>query len=351
MHEFICGVSAFRLLRTPPQVLELYPPLPDITTRLGKLAIARSPEALGGIGTPLHVLITQREHLRYSSSVKMHLWSRELPLDSFFENELDITLSTPLFTLLTMAPHISCVHLAMVMYELCGSFTVFRPTPEVQAHLDASKTTNLPKNAWRQVRDAQGDGTSLWKRPALISLHELQRYAERIDGLRGSKQFRRALQMVSGSAASPLEAQASILLGAPRRLGGAGLSPFENNRLIRYNREAHRLAGKQYCYCDLFFPGSKQTKALDVECHGHLVHDSMEQGGLDANRTLALQSMGIDVIFLTYEQLVDEDRRHAAIDHIARSAGFRLRPKTEALMKREEELCDDLFINWETLGS
>mgnify|MGYP003179055010 CR=1 FL=1 len=127
MHEFICGVSAFRLLRTPPQVLALYPPLPDISTRVGKLAIARNPEALGGLGTPIHVLVTQRKYLRYPSSVKMHLWSQELPLGSFFENDLEITLSSPLFTLLTMAPHVSVTHLAMAMYELCGSFSVYRP--------------------------------------------------------------------------------------------------------------------------------------------------------------------------------------------------------------------------------
>ena len=130
MHEFICGVSAFRLLRTPPQVLALYPPLPDISTRIGKLAIARNTDTLGGLGAPIHVLVTQREHLRYSSSVKMHLWSQELPLNSFIENELEITLSSPLFTLLTMAPHVSVTHLAMAMYELCGSF--FRLPPSTR---------------------------------------------------------------------------------------------------------------------------------------------------------------------------------------------------------------------------
>lgn len=351
MHEFICGVSAFRLLRTPPQVLALYPPLPDISTRVGKLAIARNPEALGGLGIPIHVLVTQRKYLRYSSSVKMHLWSQELPLGSFFENDLKITLSSPLFTLLTMAPHVSVTHLAMAMYELCGSFSVYRPAPESQAHLDAMRNTRLSRNMWQQVRDAHGNGTSLWKRPPLITVHELQHYAEHINGLRGSKQFRQAVQMVTGQTASPLEAQASMLLGASRRLGGAGLAPFENNHLVRLGRKARRLAGRQHCYCDLFFPGCKGGRALDVECHGHLVHDSAEQGGLDANRTLALQSMGIDVIFLTYEQLVDEERRHVAIDHIARRAGFRPRPKTEALMQKERALCEELFIDWETLGS
>lgn len=186
MHEFICGVSAFRLLRTPPQILALYPPLPDISTRVGKLAIARNPEALGGLGIPIHVLVTQRKYLRYSSSVKMHLWSQELPLGSFFENDLEITLSSPLFTLLTMAPHVSVTHLAMAMYELCGSFSVYRPAPETQAHLDAIRNTRLSRDMWQQVRDAHGNGTSLWKRPPLITVHELQHYAEHINGLRAA---------------------------------------------------------------------------------------------------------------------------------------------------------------------
>lgn len=223
MHEFICGVSAFRLLRTPPQILALYPPLPDISTRVGKLAIARNPEALGGLGIPIHVLVTQRKYLRYSSSVKMHLWSQELPLGSFFENDLEITLSSPLFTLLTMAPHVSVTHLAMAMYELCGSFSVYRPAPETQAHLDAIRNTRLSRNMWQQVRDAHGNGTSLWKRPPLITVHELQHYAEHINGLRGSKQFRQAAQMVTGQTASPLEAQTSMLLGASRRLAAQDL--------------------------------------------------------------------------------------------------------------------------------
>ena len=217
MHEFICGVSAFRLLRTPPQVLAPYPPLPDISTRIGKLAIARNTDTLGGLGAPIHVLVTQREHLRYSSSVKMHLWSQELPLDSFIENELEITLSSPLFTLLTMAPHVSVTHLAMAMYELCGSFSVYRPAPEIQTHLDTIRNTRLSRDLWQQVRDAHGNGTSLWKRPPLITVHELQRYTERINGLRGSKQFRQAAQMVTGQTARSASFHAAGSIPTARR--------------------------------------------------------------------------------------------------------------------------------------
>ena len=353
MHEYLCGVSAFRLHRTPPQVLALCMYLPDISLRIDKIRIARHPEFFGNLELPIHVLTTDTARHRYSKSVVAHLWSGELPQGSFMENELDITLASPAFTLLTMAPHVSRIHLLMAAYELCGDFTVYRPTPEIQRELDRLELAGAlhPHTGWRQVRTTSGALSSLWKREPLLEVGELRRFATTTESMRGHKALSWVAERVTGITSSPLEVQASILFGLTRALGGEGFGPFENNRRIPLPAEARKLAGQSTCYADLYFEATDAHGPLDIECHGHLAHDGAVKGELDANRTLALQSAGIEVVLLTHEQLVEPGRFEAAAGHIATKLGIERRPKTPRMQEKQAELMRQLFIDWETLGS
>ena len=353
VHEYLCGVSAFRLHRTPPQVLALCMYLPDISLRTDKIRIARHPELFGDLELPIHVLTTDAAQHRSSKSVVMHLWSGELPSGSFMENELDITLATPEFTLLTMAPHVSRVHLLMAAYELCGDFSVYRPAPEVQRELDRLHAAGALNGnaAWRQVHSTNGAPSTLWRHDPLLEVGALQRFAAQTEGMRGHKALAWVAERVTGIASSPLEVQASILFGLSRALGGEGFGPFENNKRIPLSPGARKLAGQETCYADLYFEATDAHPPLDIECHGHLAHDGAVKGELDANRALALQSMGIEVALLTHEQLANPGRFDAAADHIAAKLGRERKPKTPRMQEKQAELMRQLFIDWETLGS
>ena len=352
MHEQICGVSAFHLARVPPQVQAMMPTFPDLDYRTGKLELSAYPLVVLHLRLPLDILRSDRFQRRKRKSISVHLWSGEMPPGMFRENEMDVTLTSPLYTLLTMAPHVPETHLLMAMYEFCGDFAVYDPPEDIQAALDASRRTYLSTRygGWEQVRDTRGNPTSLWRRPPLIEIDELKRFAEATAGVRGHKKFLRAASAVTGVTSSPFEARASIRLGLSRRLGGEGLSGFVNNQEIRLTSQAFHLAKQDTCYADIFFDETADHGPVDIECHGHSVHDGSAKGGLDANRTLALQSMGIEVVLLTHEQLRQPKRFEATMNHIAQILNIKRRPKTEAMERRSEQLCRELFIPWQFLG-
>lgn len=353
MRGQLCGVTAFRLYRTPPLVLALMPAFPDLDIRAERCHLPGNPWATELLGLPFHTLIDSPRLCHGSSSLKPHLWSKELPPGSFLDfDDLGITCSSPLFTLLTLAPHISLVHLAMIMYEMCGTFSIFNPSKFMQQQIDAARSRRLADfGGWRQVHDTQGRATSLWKRDPLLELSEIQAYAATIKGLRGSGPFASAAKMVTGITASPLEVQTSMRLALSRRAGGEGLDGFTNNKRIALPYEARIIADQHVCYADIYFEGDGHRRPLDIECHGHMVHDGGTKEGLDANRMLALQKMGIDVMLLTSEQVRQRDRFRAVVNHLEDQLDIKHREKSRFLREQEDKLCRELFVDWTTLGT
>lgn len=357
MHEWFCGPTAFYCLRTPPQVKSLYPLFPDIGFPAGKRQIkldynnsAGWANVLGPL--PLHAIVRDPQLRRPSLVVKPRVWTGDLPAGAFYDDEdLGITYASPAFTVFTMASQLSITQMIMAMYELTGSWSIYRPNREIQIQIDHMENTRLAwVGGWQQVRTTRGLATSLWKRGPLITTHELLAFTRGISGMRNAQKYLRAAARVQGNTASPLEARLSMLLSLPPREGGEGFPPFFANYRIAYSHTAATLAGKHTCYADIFFPATETHPAIDVECHGHSVHDGDAQGGVDANRSLALQHMGIEVIHVTHEQLADIDRFEAFCDHLAARLRFKRRSKTEAMLNRRDTLRSELFGSWETLG-
>ena len=349
MHEYLCGLSAFRLHCIPPQVLALCSNLPDIVLRSDRRLLGRHPEILGSIGSPLHVLTGDRGRRNSAKAIEVHLWTGELPPGAFMENELEITLASPAFTLLTLAPHVSDIHLLMAACELCGEFAIYQPTPQIQRELD-----RLPPGsggAWRQVIDVHGAPTNLWRRPPLLDAATLDGFVAASARMRGHKKLAWVAQNIKSPAFSPFEAQTSILLGLSRSRGGAGLGAFKNNVRIRLSPAARLIAGQDECYADIFFEATDAHGPVDIECQGRMVHASDEKGGLDANRALALQSMGIETVLLTFEQIFEQKRYDAVVAHLESLLNVRRRPRSARMREAESELRRQLFIDWRTLGA
>ncbi|TXF35132.1 hypothetical protein E4J93_07235 [Collinsella sp. BA40] len=357
MHEWFCGPTAFHCLRTPPQVKSLYPLFPDIGFPAGRRQVKHDYDGSTGWANvlgplPLHAIVRDPSLRRPSLVVKPRVWTGDLPAGAFYDDEdLGITYASPAFTVFTMASQLSITQMIMAMYELTGSWSIYRPNREIQIQIDHMENTRLAwVGGWQQVRTTRGLATSLWKRGPLITTHELLAFARGISGMRNAQKYLRAAARVQGNTASPLEARLSMLLSLPPREGGEGFPPFFANYRIAYSHTAATLAGKHTCYADIFFPATETHPAIDVECHGHSVHDGDAQGGVDANRSLALQHMGIEVIHVTHEQLTDIDRFEAFCDHLAARLRFKRRSKTEAMLNRRDTLRSELFGSWETLG-
>lgn len=349
MDDMLCNISAFRYYRIPPQVVMLLPSVPSLGLDRNRAQLAKAPLISGALRTPVHVLDERRGSGSRGLRVVRHVWSGDLPPQALHESPLGFQVTSPLLTLLTMAPDISVTRLAMAMYEFCGTFSVFELTSELASLLDQAYRDRIldPGFGWRRMVSHDGAASSLWKRPPLIELDDLLAFASQNDGTRGIKAFRCAAKMVSGITASPLEVQASMLLGVSRPLGGEGLH-LKNNIPLTLSRSAQRISGTQRRVADIMISNDDCDRSVIVECQGSAFHGSVEAKLSDSDRTTALQSMGYEVILTTYAQLTDPIAYRAVVKLIERKLGIKERCKTNRQLARGQEMRRDLFDRWES---
>lgn len=265
-----------------------------------------------------------------------------------------LAVTPPLLTLFTLAEHLPVEQLCMAMYEFCGTFSVLRLLPEhraaLQRRLDAGDT--LRAGGWEPVLTRGRALTDLWRRPPLVTVERLRHLAAATAGIRGHKRFARAASAVFGVAASPLEVQTALRLGAPRGMGGEGIGPVELNHPIKLSPQARSIASRTWCSADLCIGplGSGSSRGLVIECQSRLIHDDPDSLLSDSDRTTALQSMGYTVALVTRRQVRDPDVYRSLRSYVAHELGIRLRPKTPGLLERERQLCWSLFMDWTRLG-
>ena len=347
MEDILCNISVFRYHRIPPQVRAVLPDLPQPVDDPNLDALCAHPLVSEALEKPLHVLACGRRRPRAGRRIVRHSWKAELPLGVIEDTEFGFEVTSPLFTLLTMAPYVTNERLIMCMYEFCGSFSVFKmkaPLKELLVRAYGSSWSSA-RFGWENVKDASGGTTDLWKRDPLVALDELRDFSDRCFGLRGAKSFVRAAKCVTGVAASPLEVQASMLLSLSRLRGGEGF-PIANNVKINLSKDAQVISNTVHRYADIQLFSPDRMRDCLIECQGKAIHGSVEAGIADSDRTTALQSMGYDVVLMTYSQLVDPDKFHSVMKLIVSNLGMELKEKTERQKELEKRLRSEIFINW-----
>lgn len=329
----------------------LYPPIPQPSARFYHGNIAACECVADLLGTPVHRLSTTDSGRTKTRLYATHVCTQELPFGSIRETDHNFNVTSPALTLLTMAPSLSRTQLLMAMYEMCGEFSVFHPSDRAERILqEAYRQGMIPLGAgWDRVKETQGHKTNLWRRSPLVEKHELERFAQNISGFDGAQKFRWALERMTGICASPFEVQASMLLGLGRRVGGEGL-PIKNNNRITLTKLARNLYRHECCYADIFIEGTEDHPAIDIECQGSSVHRSEAASISDSDRAAALESLGIQVLPLTYRQFVGEESYEAVRALIGKKLGHPLKAKTSAQKNAEQKLRVELFINWEALA-
>lgn len=352
MDRLLCAQTSFRFHRVPPQILQLYPPMPSTFQDSNHIKLFKSPIVADLLGTPLHRIARSSTNQGKTTCYRTHVLREELPFGCIQETEHSFSVASPLYTLLTMAPLVSRVELLMAAYELCGTFAVFHPNERTEYLLDSAYRQGfIPLGAgWARVKDARNNETDLWRREPLVTIDELASFAHAATGMHGAKNLHWVARHLTGICASPFEVQASILLGMPRRLGGMGLAISNNERIV-LDKQARTIYPRSCCYADIFIAGTEGHPPLDIECQGRLAHASEIALLSDADRLAALESMGIGVLPLTYRQFSDIESYRAAKRLIARKLNMKLRPKTKEQERVEERLHKEVFIDWETLAS
>lgn len=346
----LCGQSAFYYYRIPPQVLGLYPAisLGNIDRRccgLGSHAVVKDL-----LHAPLHRLVFTRAQSGSRSLFKSHLLTQEPPPGSFRQTEHGFDVTSPEFTLLSLATQVSRNQLLMACYEMCSSFAVFTPCERTQQQLDEAISLKFipPDCGWKRIVDTKGNDTNLWKRAPLLSAADIAAFAKQATGLRGVKQLRWAAERMAGQTASPFEVQTSMLVSLPRDEGGLGIG-ITNNARIPLSEAARSLYDKTCCYADILIESVTDSMGVILECQGRSAHDSEAASLSDAERTTALTSMGYDVIQITYGQIKDKRSFGNLAELIHKKAGLPYTPKIKQECDAEDALRQELLVDWDDL--
>lgn len=349
MDTTLCDISAFQYYRIPPCLLRNNVEEIDLSTTHGRRKLAVADAFLGYIDTPLHVLETDRAHRFVARGMVKHLWNGELPPAA--RNEIDAYhfVTSPAMTLLMLARHLDETRLIMAIYEMVGTFSVIRLLPGDRAYIqrciDAGQLAF--EGGWEPAVDEQGKLTDdLWRRPALLTLDELWAFIDEMKGVRGCRALARAAHEVAGSAASPFEARSAMRICGSKSSGGEGIGEVELNATIRFTPAARSIAGHDYAVADMLLRSCDGTVELVIECQGKRFHGAGGVSMADADRQLALQCMGYEVILLTYEQIEDEWRFCQLARYLTERLGGCYVEKSAQEMERQRVMKRALFSDW-----
>lgn len=347
MTKVLCDISALRYYRTPPRYLYALPPIPDFDTPYGRARLRQSPVATGIIHIPIHALSFGRDRLT-STLVKQHLWTKDMPAEAIVDTPFDVSVTSPLLTLLMLSTHLDPISTALLIYEFTGSFSFYSPNIKMDDAIYQSVIQSEFKrlDSWQCITDTQGKPSDLWTRPPLLEFDDIRYILNAGKGMRGRNQLAKAMRYVTGKVASPFEAKASILIGSPRRVGGLGLGGFKNNLEIKLDDSARHICGLKKAYGDIVWEETPDHPMVIVECQGEMAHDSRGRAQADDDRALALESMGIEVIRISYKQISDRARFELLAQRLSNTLNTKLPSLTPRLARKQSEMRDALFRAW-----
>lgn len=296
---------------------------------------------------PIHALSFGRDRLT-STLVKQHLWTKDMPAGAILDTPFDVSVTSPLLTLLMLSTHLDPIRTALLIYEFTGSFSIYCPNRELDTaifqSINRSEFERL--DSWKCITDTQGKPTDLWTRPPLLAFDDIRHILNFEKGMRGRNQLAKAMRYVSGRVASPFEAKASILIGSPQRMGGLGLAGFKNNFEIKLDDSARRICGLSKAYGDIVWEETPDHPMVIVECQGEMAHNSRERAQADDDRALALESMGIEVIRISYKQISDRARFDLLAQRLASTLNVKPPSPTPRFARKQAEVRDALFGAW-----
>ena len=388
METVICDASAFAIWRTPPFVRLLANPLflgtrfdiplerlvrfrgdlmqeqglwplgsarhipgPAVSFEVGGGVLLDLRTLLASLDGPVDVLVGSRSERRPSELLRPHVMTPSLVEGELRPLRRHLALTSPALTLLQLARTLSLPRLIAAASELCGAFATYRAPASVAAIIEELNAgPGVPiLDGWVPSFDDGGHLTDVWSRPAPTTPSEIAALASRAVRQKGRRALARAAELVVPNAASPFEVQTGMLLGVPPDLGGEGLDGFSHNEPLVLSEQAREIARQDSCRCDLFWAGDANHRPLDVECHSRTFHVGETRRLSDADRALALQSMDVEVLFVTHAQISGPRRFDALARTVAEKLGREVVPRTPEFLAARAELRREVLVDFADL--
>lgn len=227
----------------------------------------RQLRALRHFEGPHHVLISDPKHRFGTPGLAPHVWRTNLPGASFAPTTADILVSTPAFCLLQLSRSLDEMSLLLIAYELCGTYR------------------------------RRGDGCAFATAP-VAKANELSAFFRGIEGVKGCRTLERLSSFVLDGSASPMETELALRLTLPYRMGGFGLPTPRLNHPLEASPRLRAIAGNGKYRADLYWPRHR----VIVEYDSDMFHTGGDRIAKDAQRRMALETMGYTVIAVTRTQ-------------------------------------------------
>lgn len=315
----ICDITALEVYRSHGRLL---PTLLE-GSRTSKLSGCGLPprqmledtmSRLGAKKKPYHLAFGTPNQAKSRQDIRRHTHTGTLPRRSLIRIDRETLIVSPelLFVELAARPDYDEVDLALLGYELCGTYV-----------LDPDDTS------WDGLIS---HGTSLTSKKRIAGA------LSRIGRRRGVARARRALSLFEDGSNSPMESVLALLFHLPRHLGGLGLGP------ISMNRKVVTPAGDRWV--DVFFTAQR----VGLEYKGVKAH-SVEKAARDDRRQNKLTGLGVSILNVWYEDLTNDHLFAQLVRDVAGALGIRLRIRSRGFDQRQKLLRLRLMPAIERYGS
>lgn len=211
------------------------------------------------LNRPLDIVISNHSTSKVSR-ISKHKFNGKYPLNSFLQIQNNLFIACPELVFCQMAQILNLEDLILYGMEICGTYSL----------CDESEKGFCSDCA------------------ALTTVNNLIKYFKKFSFLnqpyKGSKNIKKALQIIKGNAASPQESRLYVMLCSPKYLGGYNIYGVSLNHKITLSKEASRICNKKSVVGDLCIPKHK----IVIEYDSNMFHNRTDQNNIDKSRINAL---------------------------------------------------------------
>lgn len=267
-------------------------------------------ELLAGIPAPYDILVDSRGKARRLKGVNCHVCRPDLPSSSFVELSGEVFVASPSLCFVLRAGECSLAQTVALGARLCGTFA-----------LDSRKRSGVRR------------------RKPLVELSDLWDYVYRCPRMPGVARAKRALRLIPEGSASPMETVMQMVYCHPRRLNGLGIPRPQMNYRQTLSDIAKKLIDKDYIRIDMYW----RDHMFGLEYQGKYAHASSTNIANDIGRQLAAERMGIELQFVTIEQLRNQAQRQRIAQKIADRLGLTLDLGSDVMLANQR-LVDGILL-------
>lgn len=224
---------------------------------------------------PLHTYAQSADERVRGGNVIAHVWSGPMPESQLRPVDNDLVVCNAPLAYVQAAKHLDEVNLALIAYELTGTYAI---------------------RFW-------DEGGSVSLRAPEITIDELRSFCQACveQRVHGSKRALKALDMVAPNSNSAAESALALQFTARGGVGGLSLKGLELNRAIRLPEEAAKLQGRSELRPDGHFANTKTGYEYESD-ERHLTPRAKAR---DSRRSTSFSLAGYKIYQLSKEQVQD----------------------------------------------